>query len=118
VRLVGLQIPKTTVKEITRLFDCAWHRAETSNEIFQSVIGGKESLELTVTPDVYQPYQETAEDLLHEIRLRELEAEINEKPSAADDELGELPYDAEADRKIWDELEREFDRVFDEAKKL
>lgn len=47
VRLVGLQIPKNTVKEITRLFDCAWQRAETSEEIFQSVIGGKESIELT-----------------------------------------------------------------------
>jgi hypothetical protein len=46
VRLVGLQIPKTCVKEITRLFDCAWQQAETSEEIFQSVIGGKESIEL------------------------------------------------------------------------
>ncbi len=46
VRLVGLQVPKATVKEITRLFDCAWQQAETSNEIFQSIIGGKESLEL------------------------------------------------------------------------
>jgi hypothetical protein len=46
VRLVGLQIPKHTVKEITRLFDCAWQRAETSNEIFQSIVGGKESFEL------------------------------------------------------------------------
>ena len=33
-------------KEITRLFDCAWQRAETSKEIFQSVIGGKESIKL------------------------------------------------------------------------
>lgn len=46
VRLVGLQIPKHTVKEITRLFDCAWQQAETSEEIFQSIIGGKESIEL------------------------------------------------------------------------
>lgn len=46
VRLVGLQVPKVTVKEITRLFDCAWQQAETSSEIFQSVICGKESLEL------------------------------------------------------------------------
>lgn len=46
VRLVGLQIPKGTVKEITRLFDCVWRQAETSEEIFQSVMGGKESLEL------------------------------------------------------------------------
>jgi hypothetical protein len=46
VRLVGLQIPKSTVKEITRLFDCVWRQAETSNEIFQSVLSDKESLEL------------------------------------------------------------------------
>jgi hypothetical protein len=46
VRLVGLQVPKPNVKEITRLFDCAWQQAETSEEIFQSVIGGKESCEL------------------------------------------------------------------------
>jgi hypothetical protein len=46
VRLVGLQVPKHTVKEITRLFDGAWQQAETSEEIFQSVIGGKESCEL------------------------------------------------------------------------
>jgi hypothetical protein len=30
--------------------------------------------------------------------------------------LGELPFDDEADRKRWDELEKDFDRVFDEAK--
>jgi len=46
VRLVGLQVPKTQVKEIVRLFDCAWEREETSSEILQSVIYGKESLEL------------------------------------------------------------------------
>jgi len=47
VRLVGLQIPKTQVKEIVRLFDCAWEREETSVEIFQSVLYGKESCELS-----------------------------------------------------------------------
>ena len=46
VRLVGLQVPKHTVKEIVRLFDCAWQRTETSNEIFQNVLYGKESCEL------------------------------------------------------------------------
>ncbi|MCY7346655.1 MAG: strawberry notch family protein, partial [Pyrinomonadaceae bacterium] len=46
VRLVGLQVPKHTVKEITRLFDCGWQRQDTSEEIFQSVIGGKEFCEL------------------------------------------------------------------------
>lgn len=72
-----------------------------------------------LAPDTYQPYQDTEEDLLHEQRLRELEAEINDKLGLAEnDELGELPYDAEADRKRWNELEKDFDRVFDEAKKL
>ncbi len=46
VRLVGLQVPKTCVKEIVRLFDCAWQRDETSSEIFQNIIYGKESVEL------------------------------------------------------------------------
>ncbi len=46
MRLVGLQIPKPTVKEIVRLFDCVWEREETSAEIFQSILCGKESLEL------------------------------------------------------------------------
>jgi hypothetical protein len=26
-----------------------------------------------------------------------------------------LPYDAEADRKRWDELEKDFDRIFEDA---
>ncbi len=46
VRLVGLQIPKQQVKEIIRLFDCVWEQAETSNDIFQSVLDSKESVEL------------------------------------------------------------------------
>jgi len=50
--------------------------------------------------------------------LNEVEAQINEKLGAvSEDDLGELPFDEEADRKRWDELEKEFDRVFDEAKK-
>ncbi len=73
-----------------------------------------------VAPDIYEPYQETEEDILHEKHLRELEADINEKLglAATDDELGELPYDDEADRKRWDELEKDFDRVFGEADNL
>lgn len=46
VRLVGLQIPKRSVKEIMRLFDGAWQQDETASEIFQNVLYGKESLEL------------------------------------------------------------------------
>ena len=46
VRLVGLQVPKPQVKEITRLFDCTWKTEETSSEIYENVLFGKESLEL------------------------------------------------------------------------
>ncbi len=68
---------------------------------------------------LYQPYQDTEEDILHEEYLKNLEAQLGEKfgSQIPDDDLGELPYDAEADRKRWDELERDFDRVFDEAEK-
>ena len=64
-----------------------------------------------------QPYRDDEEDRLHERRLKEIEAQLNEKFGAtqSDDELGELPYDAEADRKRWDELEKDFDRVFEDA---
>jgi hypothetical protein len=70
-----------------------------------------------IAPDIYEPYQEREEDFLHEKRLRELKTEINEKLglAATDDELGELPYDAKADRKRWDELEKDFDRIFEDA---
>lgn len=71
-------------------------------------------------PEIYQPYEETEEDLLHERRVQEIEAQIDEKfgvATPADEELGELPYDAEADRKRWDALEKDFERVFDEAEK-
>lgn len=69
-----------------------------------------------LAPDNYQPYQDDEEDILHEQHLRELEAEINEKLGLTEnDALGELPYDAEADRKRWDELEKDFDRVFEGA---
>ncbi len=70
-----------------------------------------------VAPDSYQPYGDDEEDRLHEQRLKEIEAQLNEKFGAPepDDELGELPYDAEADRKRWDELEKDFDRIFEGA---
>jgi len=70
-----------------------------------------------VAPDTYQPYQDDEEDLLHEQRLKEIEAQLNEKFGAPEsvEELGELPYDAEADRKRWDELEKDFDRIFEDA---
>lgn len=51
-----------------------------------------------VASETYQPYQETEEDLLYEERLKEIEANIDEKFGAiSDDDLGELPFDAEAD---------------------
>jgi len=70
-----------------------------------------------LAPDTYQPYQETEEDRLHEKRLKEIESQIDEKFGAAagDEELGELPYDEEADRKRWDELEKDFDLIFEDA---
>ncbi len=69
-----------------------------------------------VAPEIYQPYVGTEEDLLHEKRLNEIEGQIDEKFGiSTDEDLGELPYDAEADRKRWDELEKDFDRVFREA---
>lgn len=72
-----------------------------------------------VAPDTYEPYKDDEEDRLHEQRLKEIEAQLNEKFGAPepDDELGELPYDAEADRKRWDALEKDFDRIFEQAKK-
>ena len=48
-----------------------------------------------------------------------LEAIIFENSDATlETELGELPYDEAADQKRWDELEKDFDRVFDEAKNI
>ncbi len=75
--------------------------------------------ETLVAPEIYQPYIDSEEDLLHEKRLNEIESQIDEKFGVStDDDLGELPYDAEADRKRWDELEKDFDRVFDKAERL
>ncbi len=69
-----------------------------------------------VAPEIYHLYIDSEEDLLHEKRLNEIEAQIDEKFGiSTDEDLGELPYDAEADRKRWDELEKDFDRVFREA---
>ncbi len=71
-------------------------------------------------PDIYETYQDTEEDLFYKERLKEIEANINEKLGAvdSDEDLGELPFDEEADRKRWDKLEKDFDRVFDEAERL
>lgn len=71
-----------------------------------------------VAPDTYRPFQDTEEDLIHEQRLKEIEAESDAQTGlTSDHDLGELPYDAEADRKRWDELEKDFDRIFEEAEK-
>ncbi|CAN5143449.1 hypothetical protein BH20ACI1_BH20ACI1_19420 [soil metagenome] len=71
-----------------------------------------------VAPEIYRSFVDSEEDLLHEKRLNEIEAQIDEKFGVSTDaDLGELPYDAEADRKRWDELEKDFDRVFEEAEK-
>lgn len=93
---------------------------EQKNTDFFPVISERDAH--LVAPEIYQHYQETEEDRLHEKRLRDIEAQIDENLGAAsssveDNELGELPYDAEADRKRWDELEKDFERIFDEAEK-
>lgn len=70
-----------------------------------------------VAPNIYEPYQDTAEDLLHEERLKEIEAIIKEEDGTfSENDLGELPFDKEADVQRWNELEKEFDCVFNEAK--
>lgn len=70
-----------------------------------------------LAPDTYEPYRDTEEDLLHEQRLKEIRARLDEKSGAAEPEdgWGELPYDEEADRKRWIELEKDFDRIFEDA---
>jgi hypothetical protein len=61
-------------------------------------------------------YQDTEEDLSHEEHLKELDEKIfADSDVAPEDELGELPFDEEADRQRWENLEKDFDRVFDEA---
>lgn len=75
--------------------------------------GDEQLAELTAS------YQDTEEDLRHEEDLMKLEAIIFENSDTAlETELGELRYNQEADRKRWNELEQEFDRAFDEAKRL
>lgn len=70
-----------------------------------------------VAPNRYAPYQDTEEDRQQDERLREIEAIIKEKDGVAfEEELGELPFDEEADVQRWNELEKEFDYVFNEAK--
>ena len=68
-------------------------------------------------PEIYHSFVDSEENILHEERLKEIEAQLDEKfgTPASDDDLGELPYDAEADRKRWDKLEKDFDRVFEDA---
>ncbi|MDQ3750059.1 MAG: hypothetical protein M3367_13780 [Acidobacteriota bacterium] len=68
-------------------------------------------------PEIPQGYEETEEDRLMEKRLNELSLQSGESDDDST-EWGEFPYDAEADRKRWDELEKDFDRIFDEAEKV
>jgi hypothetical protein len=69
-----------------------------------------------LAPEIPQGYEETEEDRRMEARLKELSMQSGESSSDDDStEWGELPYDAEADRKRWDELEKDFDRVFEDA---
>jgi len=68
-----------------------------------------------VAPEIPQGYEETDEDRLMEQRLKEMSIQSDEDDETT--EWGELPYDAEADEKRWNELEKDFDRVFNEAEK-
>ncbi len=71
-----------------------------------------------VAPNIFEPYQDTAEDLLHDECLEEIEAIINEKDGiSSEDDLGELPFNKEADHQRWNELEGDFDFIFGESKK-
>ena len=49
--------------------------------------------EVLVAPEIYEPYMDSEEDILHEERLKEIEAQLGEKfgSQISDDELGELP---------------------------
>ncbi len=67
-----------------------------------------------VAPEILQGYEETEEDRLMEARLKELSVQFDEANNDSP-EWGELPYDEEADRKRWDELEKDFDRIFEGA---
>lgn len=61
-------------------------------------------------------YQDTEEDLHHQEYLKKLEIKINKNSNTTlEEELGELAYDEKADLKRWDKLEKDFDRVFNEA---
>lgn len=61
-------------------------------------------------------YQDTEDDLSHEEYLKELEAKIFDDSDAdLEVDLGELPYDEEADRQRWEELEQDFDRIFEDS---
>ena len=59
-----------------------------------------------VAPNIYEAYQDTAEDRQQDERLAEIEAEINEKDDTfSGGNLGELPFDESADQQRWSELE-------------
>lgn len=63
-------------------------------------------------------YQDTEEDISHEEYLKKLEAKIfDDSDAELEVDLGELPFDAETDRQRWDELEKDFDRIFEDAKR-
>lgn len=69
--------------------------------------------------EIFEPYRETDADLAHEKSLQKLRANIDEKLGKTPaDNFGELPFNADADRKRWDELEKNFDRLFDETEQL
>ena len=89
---------------------------ESKNKDFFPEIDERD--EHLTAPDIYEPYTDDEEDRLHEEKLKVIEAKINQKlnPNSESD-LGELPYDEQSDRRKWIELEKDFERVFDDAQK-
>lgn len=66
-----------------------------------------------VAPDIYESYRDTEADILHAEYLNELEAQTGERLSAnSSEDLGELPFDEEADRTRWEKLEKDFDHLW------
>ena len=83
----------------------------TKDDFFGSIAPDEEHL---AAPEIYQGYQNSDEDRLHETRLKKLLAQIDEE-NGDTPQWGELPFDEQDDNKRWAELEKDFERVFEKA---
>lgn len=85
------------------------NKAQTAD--FFPIIDEEHSL--LVAPNIYQVYRETDEDFRHEELLKNVELKLNEERlTDSKEEWGDFPYDAESDHQRWDQLEKDFDQVF------